>query len=69
MTQRLQHRLLAAGLVAGITTVGLASAAQATTVSTGTRREVQVAPVSPTALPATVEAGTTRRTTQVTITL
>ncbi|WP_432511117.1 hypothetical protein [Kineococcus sp. SYSU DK001] len=69
MTQRLHRRLLAAGLVAGITTAGLASTAQAATVSTGTRQSVQVAPVSPTALPATVEAGATRRTTQVTITL
>lgn len=73
MTRRPHRRLLAAGLVpgviAGISTVALAPAAQAATVSTGTRESVQVAPVSPAALPAAVGAGTTRRTTEVTITL
>lgn len=72
MTQRtssLHRRLLAAGLIAGISTVALAGTAQAQTVATGQRDTVTAAAVSPSALPATLEAGGTRRTTQVTITL
>ncbi|WP_432564843.1 hypothetical protein [Kineococcus sp. SYSU DK003] len=66
---RIHHRLLAAGLIAGLSTVTLAGTAQATTVESGSRDTVQVATVSPTALPASLEAGSTRRTSQVTITL
>ncbi|GAA0289497.1 hypothetical protein [Kineococcus aurantiacus] len=76
MTQRLHRRLLAAGLLAGVTTVGLTTGARAaTTVDTGDRRTVGTTAVSPAALPVTpgsaptAAVGAERRTRTVTVTL
>ncbi|MFD0481093.1 hypothetical protein ACFQ46_00685 [Kineococcus sp. GCM10028916] len=70
-TNRLPRRLLAAGLVTGVGSLGLAGAAQAepTTVDAGHRAPVHVSEVSPAALPASLGTGTTRRTSWVTVSL
>lgn len=76
MTQRTRRnrfprRMLAAGLVAGVGSVGLATAAQAApvTVDAGHRAPVAVSEVSPAALPASLGVESTRRTSVVTVTL
>jgi hypothetical protein len=72
-SKTMHRRLLAAGLIAGISTVALAGTAQAAsteeTVTAGSRQTVATQAVSASALPATFETGTTRRTSTVTITL
>lgn len=84
-TSTLHHRLLAVGLIAGVCAAGVAvgpgsaraagnaavenaegGTAAGASVTAGQRAAVAV---SPSALPATVETGGTRRTTHVTLTL